>query len=146
MKEIQLPHNKLAMVDDTDFDMLREFGWVLTSTGYAIRSCRGKTEYMHRLILNLPALSVDHIDGNKLNNQKSNLRAVSQGINMYNKRTNSKFRGVSWCKTKLKWRSNLTKDKKQYSFGYHDSPESAHRAYLEGCIKIHGFLPHELSK
>ena len=77
-----------ATVDDADYETVSKYKWTGLSahrslTVYARTSIAGKTVYMHRMILAPdPDLEVDHIDANGLNNQRSNLRAVTHGQNI----------------------------------------------------------------
>lgn len=83
MKKIELSQGKFALVDDEDFEWLSQYKWYFHK-GYARRSYRfaktGKQRgvFMHRDILKLSKkYHTDHIDGNGLNNQRSNLRACT---------------------------------------------------------------------
>ncbi len=88
MKEIPLTQGKVALVDDEDYEYLTQWKWCYNR--YAVR-CIGPKNHrqriaMHQVILNPPeGLETDHIDRNKLNNQRSNLRAVTRSENMQNK-------------------------------------------------------------
>ena len=99
MKEITLSKDKVALVDDEDFDFLSQWKWSasLESRGtkwYAIRWSR-KSEHgddkrfkirMHRVLMGLPPkddrVVVDHVDRNGLNNQRSNMEIIMQVENM----------------------------------------------------------------
>lgn len=75
----------------------------LKKTGYP-----DKTVYLHRLILNAPKnKEIDHINGNKLDNRKQNLRLCNRSENRGNSNgkqlSSSKFRGVYWCKRDKRW-------------------------------------------
>jgi hypothetical protein len=93
MKEIILTQDKVALVDDEDFERVSAIRWHAHKSGrrqkkiYA-EAFRKGTLRMHRFILGLPQFGkeqvVDHLDGNGLNNQKSNLRIVTQKENMQN--------------------------------------------------------------
>lgn len=108
MKEINLSENKKALIDDDDYDLISQFKWFSSKNRnvfYAektdfIGSKKIKTK-MHRLILNITNKKnqIDHIDGNGLNNQKSNLRICSISQNGCNRRVSknkksSKYLGV----------------------------------------------------
>ena len=106
---------RYALIDDDDFELVNSFGaWYENDSGYAIKKTRAKGKSvsirMHRLVMNPPKrLEVDHINGNRLDNRKSNLRCVSHQINIWNtKRDNlhKKYdlpKGVSYDKSRNKY-------------------------------------------
>ena len=108
VKQIPLGDGLFAYVDAADFEWLNQWTWHL-SGGYAMRYHRGKVIYMHREIVQPPAgMIVDHLNRNKLDNTRANLRACTHQENSLNrdKRRDSasRFRGVSrrrdrngWC-------------------------------------------------
>lgn len=85
MKEIKLTKNQIAIVDDEDFERISQRAWYFRA-GYAMRSVRSRVEKykidhirMHREILGVgPKTNVIHVDGNGLNNRRSNLRIAGQ--------------------------------------------------------------------
>lgn len=88
--------------------------------------CERKGHYknimLHRQIMNAPkGMDVDHIDGDGLNNQKSNLRICTRSENNMNAklRYNSKsgLKGVSWDTRTAKWRVTITLNGKTEDFG-----------------------------
>lgn len=85
---IPLTRDKVALVDDADAGAVLRYSWRVGGNGfkYAIRGGHAgepATVYMHRQIINPPrGLRVDHFDGDGLNNQRSNLRAISQSANI----------------------------------------------------------------
>lgn len=95
MKEIRLTQNKFALVDDEDFERLNQYKWYF-SNGYAKHDSGGRKNrtrlYMHRMALKAePGQEVDHINRNKLDNRKSNLRFVTHyqnSINVFIRRDN----------------------------------------------------------
>ena len=109
MKEITLRNtgNK-AIVDDDDYEKVVAFGsWYENDGGYAIKKTRieGKNVSirMHILVNNTPkGLHTDHINGNRLDNRKKNLRTVTLTMNAWNTRerkTGRKYdlpRGVTY--------------------------------------------------
>src|SRR5258705_2025673 len=91
MKEVEWTRAMIALVDDGDFEGVVTHKWCYMTVGYAARSIvegkKRKLVYLHRFILQ-PAkgVHIDHADGNKLNNQRSNLRTCTHQENMQNSR------------------------------------------------------------
>jgi len=101
-----------AVVDRIDAARVREHRWYLDSHGYAIAHVRvggaRRTVLMHRLVLDAPVgACVDHVNRNRLDNRRHNLRLVSHAENMLNiganRRSTSPYRGVSWNARLGKW-------------------------------------------
>lgn len=123
MKTIPLTQGQLAMVDDEDFQFLLGFKWVAHKERrrwYASTSVNGKCIKMHWLILpTVKPLMVDHIDSNGLNNQRLNLRQVTNSQNCMNQRKqlnrSSKYKGVTFDKATKKWFSQIQIDGNRYS-------------------------------
>lgn len=101
--------NQQVLIDNEDAQLISQYKWHLAygpRTAYARTSIRINQKYkktfMHRLILGLtnPNIQVDHIDGNGLNNQKSNLRICTASENSRNGRAHldavSRYKGVSF--------------------------------------------------
>jgi hypothetical protein len=141
MKEIPLSQGKNALVDDEDFQYLQNFKWSAYKNGNVFythrnyRICRGKftKKSMHSEIMGKlqKGFEIDHIDGNGLNNQKSNLRVVTRrqnGQNRHVKKT-SKFPGVSWWSEKKKWRATIQVNGKWSLIGVFQSEDAAFKAY-----------------
>ncbi len=102
-KEIPLSQGEVAIVDSEDYEMLSRYKWHLASRrkiNYAsgrIRGARGKLFLMHRLIMNTPdGMDTDHINGDGLDNRKSNLRICSHSENMRNQRSDTSHKGVHY--------------------------------------------------
>ncbi len=103
--------------------------------------------YLHTFIVNPPANKVvDHINGNPLDNRKSNLRVATRGQNNMNrganrthrgKFTTSPYKGVSWDKRRSKWVSNIGHNYKLIYLGSFDVPEDAARAYDVKSQELH---------
>lgn len=103
--ELLLTKGKTTLVDCRDVDKLLEGNqWVSHSAGYAYRftshSADYKSEMMHRLIMDAPqGFDVDHINGDKLDNRRRNLRIASRTLNSMNKATRGAYkqsRGISY--------------------------------------------------
>jgi len=96
MKEIKLTEGYVTLVDDEDYDFLMQWEWQMRKNKRNFYAKRGfwKNGKMwewsiHRLIMgNPPGMEIDHIDGNGLNNQKSNLRVATFHENRMNRKRN----------------------------------------------------------
>jgi hypothetical protein len=93
MKEISLAKSNLkAIVDDEDFLKVSDRVWCFGSHGYASahdkeawKSKRKSSVLMHRFITDCPkGFQIDHINGNKLDNRRENLRIVTTKENQRN--------------------------------------------------------------
>lgn len=145
MKEIQLTKGKVALVDDDDYEELIKYKWHINkgnTTFYATRhieKIHKNKILMHRMIMNVPKeMFIDHIDGNGLNNQRSNLRIVTKRQNSQNKHMekSSKYVGVSFDKDTNKWKASIQINKKIKNIGRFNNEEDAHNAYLKALEEI----------
>ena len=109
-----------------------------TTKGYRIIRIDGRLYKEHRIIWvmhngSIPdGLDIDHIDRNTSNNKLENLRLVTRSINHLNK--NSK--GVTYDKTRNKWKAQLTLNGKQVLNKRFDSYEEALSTYQEVKLKL----------
>ncbi len=139
-----------SIVDEEDFDELNKHSWHLNA-GYAIRNIRitpgrkgkHKSLLLHRVVANTPKdLLTDHINGNKLDNRKCNLRHATKSQNAANtpirKVGGSGYRGVYWHKRTAKWVVNVKIDKKTTNLGYYDSARAAADVYDKAALAEYG--------
>lgn len=123
-----------ALVDDVDFQWLSQWRWHLSPYGYAMRThCSHavrRTLLMHRQLMGEPTgLEVDHITpGTTLDNRRFNLRVVTCGENMQNRKganRNSKsgVRGVG--RVGNRWRARVTLNYKDHYLGRFGTKEEA---------------------
>ena len=152
MKTVPLKNGQSFIVDDEDFDKVSEYSWHLFGAGYIGRSKslgyldgkqKNKTLYIHRFLTNAPDdKEVDHINGNKLDNRKSNLRFCNHSQNnayrLKQSNNTSGFKGVSLHKATMKWRAYVKQNGKTTSLGYHKSAIEAARAYDKKALELFG--------
>jgi hypothetical protein len=145
-KEILLSQGKIAIVDDDDYERLSAYKWCYSSsTGYAIsaRKLGGKKILLHRFLLNAPPNKVtDHINRDKLDNRKENLRLCSRaenncniGIRSHNKGI---YKGVYWVPTRQKWQVTIRHNKKPMYLGLFDNQHEAALMYNFWAIDLFG--------
>jgi len=132
-----------VLLDDEDYFNLKDYYWRLGTNGYVLRSIGQLHVYMHRQIMK-PAgdLEVDHIDGNRLNNQRLNLRCVTKSINGQNRKlqvnNTSGYRGVTFQQGS--WKAQIYKDKKRICLGCYPSKIEAAEAYNLAAVLLFGPL------
>ncbi len=143
-KEIPLSQGKVALVDDADYEWLMGYKWHYLTLGYAaVSNGRGKSILMHRLILDAPPeFKVDHINQDKLDNQRHNLRFCTMSQNLSNRgkvRNNtSGYKGVFQLKGRKDWFSQIKVKGKIIYLGYFKTREEAALAYNNAAVLHHG--------
>jgi hypothetical protein len=132
------------MVDDKDYKYLNQFNWATDEYGTVTSSLgkSGKRYIMARFLLEAPdSLEIDHIDGNRLNNQRSNLRFATSSQNKVNrgprKDNTSGYKGVSWHKQRKKWSARIMAEGKYHSLGLFSQKEEAAKAYNKAAIDFY---------
>ena len=137
-----------AIIDLSDYGLIKDYRWYMNPQGYAVtKESRERTLRMHALILsnienNHGGKLADHINHNRLDNRRSNLRFVTRSVNSHNrsiaKNNTSGLVGVSWNKSDKKWVAQIGKNKTTYPLGKFDSKEEAYEAYAEAAKKHYG--------
>jgi hypothetical protein len=149
--KIQSGHE--IQVDRDDLDLVHAHKWYgirrplkKGEKQYARSSVRTETGsriiYLHRLILGAEkGQVVDHINGDSMDNRRSNLRFASPSLNAVNKNTVggvSGYRGVQRNNRGKKWRARLYVDQKALILGSYETPEEAALAYNEAALAAFG--------
>lgn len=152
MKEIHTIDGHIVLVDDDDFSYVSLYDLYINKGGYVF--CKLKKKYRNMGLFSSMALHkvlmypyktgrgivVDHINGNKLDNRKKNLRVCTHRENMMNrkahssyanKETSSIYKGVCWSNTVNKWMVQLSdyENGRRGHIGYFTDEIAAANAY-----------------
>ncbi len=145
------------MVDDDVFEQLNAYNWIAQPTGTAFYAARRgrvslgenrrKILLMHRLIINAkPEEFVDHINRNPLDNQRENLRIVTQRQNALNSSSSKRTRigsskGVCYVPELNKtnpWLAYYSKDRRRKYLGYFPTEEAARIVFEKAAREEYG--------
>lgn len=127
------------LIDDEDFERVNQYSWSLTRKYYNSYAVRANQIILSRFIMRIkdPKICVDHIDGNTLNNQKSNLRICSTQENLRNKRSRTDtYKGITY--NGFSWLAQIQHRGLNYYLGSHDTPEKAAKAYDAKAKELFG--------
>lgn len=135
MKVLLMNAGVVAEIDDDDLALFSATRWTVAvrgSTKYLQGRVGGRRVYLHRILVDVPeGLVVDHIDGNGLNNRRSNLRAVTRQQNVWNK-----------CRKPLgrqegRYRVNIRAGGRRICLGLFDTQRTAMQArvYFEQIVR-----------
>lgn len=143
--------------DECDRDLIDNspYKLSLTFTGYIyyakyIPRENGKQKhekvFLHKVIAERIGLDInleiDHINQDKLDNRRCNLRAATRKQNARNMKRNcrntSGFKGVTWDKSRNKWLAQIKTDTNTKHLGRYDCPIEAYKAYCKAAKKYHG--------
>jgi hypothetical protein len=128
-------------VDDEFWELMEDESWRIVGHGKSLYVKSGKGKFLHRVIMNPPRRKcIDHINGNGLDNRRSNMRICKPIENMWNSRkkegTVSKYKGVR--KNKDKWRASITANGVCMHLGMFTSEIRAAKAYNAAAAKHFG--------
>lgn len=150
VREIALTRNKVCLVDEEDYDLVRAWKWraspgrCLSEKWYAIRNLKScgssRTLYMHRAILGAQrGVLVDHINGDGLDNRRVNLRLCDHSQNAINteRPRSSPYRGV-WQDRSGRWSAHIEKDGRAIRLGTFAEIAHAAYAYDLAATSLHG--------
>lgn len=144
MKYIPYGKDKLAIVDDADYELLSQFTWH-DCQGYPQTSLKVGEQFkkrrMHQLIVPAPAgLVTDHINRIKHDNRRINLRHVDHSGNNLNRdllRNNtSGITGLSWHSDYKHWTVQVRVRRKNYYVGCYKDKEVAIKALIDFRDKL----------
>lgn len=152
MAEIKTKKGQVILVDDDDVPSLSNYTWHIERNGYACTNMRDesvpskyRTVKMHRMIMGFELKDrryVDHINGNRIDNRKENLREVSNQQNLCNRGktsgNKSGYKGVSWHAVTGKWVASIGFKYETIHLGCFDTKEEARAGYEVAAKLLHG--------
>lgn len=141
MKVISLNKGASCKIDDSDYEEISKYKWYLSDTGYPCRTQNGKRSggkrepskriFMHRSLMNCPkGMVVDHINHDRTDNRRENLRICSVAENVRNSPT-ARFRNVFKGVYKMgnRYKSSISYYGVQIHIGMYGTPTEAAQAY-----------------
>lgn len=127
--------------DAVDVDILKKHSWCISKAGYAVANINRKVVKMHRYILGdkCDGKMIDHINGNKIDNRRCNLRFCSAAENARNTSSTNEFGYPGIRKTKYgKYNARITVNRKEIHIGNFETVEEAIEARKQAEIKHFG--------
>jgi hypothetical protein len=143
----------VALLSPKDGLYFSEWEWRLTDRGYAVRSIMADdgtyamkpvSIFLHRAVMQAPPgdVVVDHINGNRLDNRRENLRLVTKQVNNTNRKSRSGrgFIGITFDKARESkpWVAQIRTKGASRTIGRYDTPEDAAWAYDTVARIVHG--------
>ena len=137
---IKLTQGKSTILDKEDWTKASKFNWYVQKVASEKYYARRTTDdiQLSRFLMNpKEGEEIDHINGDSLDNRRSNLRICTHRENMMNRRKHknntSGHKGVSWHKAKRKWEAGIKINGFHKYLGRFDQIEDAVKAYKEGA-------------
>lgn len=147
----KVKNGKVILFDSSDWPLIEKYRWRINPKSNYVMSFDyistgiSKTLYMHRIVMNVIDTDniIDHINGNKLDNRRLNLRLATSTQNSQNarsKRGKSKYKGIIFMPYRGKETivARIVVNKKQIYLGTHKTEESAALAYNVAAVKYFG--------
>lgn len=136
---VNTKHKTEFLIDVEDVSKIQNKMCSINDSGYIM--CNKKR--LHREIMNCSQdVEIDHINGNRLDNRKTNLRICTRQQNAYNlsKRITNRsgYKGVSLCGFTNKWKSVIGFEKRTITIGRYNTKELAAEAYNKKALELYG--------
>lgn len=132
-RKISSKEFKWFIIDESDYERIKRFKWFYTSDGYAKTTINGYDVGLHRIVLQvLGKIFVDHINNNKQDNRKCNLRIATVQQNSCNIKIKNKDKFRCVYKRGNSIYVDLKHKGKKYHYSHFNSEEQA--AFFYNCI------------
>lgn len=139
-----------VIVDAADADWVNQWRWSLTDNGYAKRYARidgaRQQVYLHRALLGFgpdDRVQVDHINRDKLDNRRCNLRPATRAENNQNsssqRGSSSKYRGVYWSSVNQRWVAQVKVNRRSTHVGCFTNEDEAGEAARQARLRIYPY-------
>lgn len=147
MKEIELTQGYKTIVDDSSFEILSKYKWRALKTKYGVYAktniTKTKVVLMHRFLMNDPAMEVDHINRDGLDNRLSNLRLCTSAQNKQNTKlrcnNSTGFKGVYFNKRDKSYYAQIKPEgDKRLFLGTFKTAEEASQEYKRVAKTLFG--------
>lgn len=148
MPTVRLSDGHVVRVDSEDVDLLTRFRWRVASHGYVVRAVRvGRKTFslmLHNEIMGGGNWIYDHVNRDRLDNRRSNLRKATPRENAANRgkplidKSTSKYKGVAWRRKSGRWRAQLQTAGKSFWLGEFRTQEEAALAYNAKARELFG--------
>jgi len=126
----------ITMIDRDDVRLVENYKWFRSSGTYVSGNVEGKRILLHKFIMDTTD-SIDHVNGDSLDNRRENLRTATQSQNMMNRKAmNGDLVGV--MREGKRWCARIKKDGKRYYLGAYKTINEAIAARKAGEIILHG--------
>lgn len=140
-----------AKIDLDDIEKIKDHKWSFATSGYTSTGKASNRLYMHRFIMNPPSnMQVDHINGDKLDNRKSNLRVCTVQQNRFNSKLSSRNKsgktGVYYARKEQKWVAQIKVNKKCKYLGSFSFFEDAAKVRIAAENKYFGEFAYKEGK
>jgi hypothetical protein len=122
----------VALVDHADAEAIGAYRWSMNPYGYAVRHAprvggKQRVVFMHRSLLDLThgdGHQADHINGDRLDNRRANLRVCTHAENHQN-RHGRPYRGAYWETQSSLWKAQVQLAGKRHFLGRFATREEA---------------------
>lgn len=141
--EIPLSNGGVTLIDEADAEKANRYRWCRVTGNLGKVYAKSGSRYLHRYLLDAPkGLDVDHINGDGLDNRRTNMRTATRSQNLWNRRMNrnntSGFQGVSFWAGRGKWVATIVQYRRRTIIGQFDSAEEAAMARDRAVIELRG--------